>query len=386
MQFNKAMKSVCFIIDDVNFRGGAHVATYLLIKQILQLGVHIEVLTLTKPDSRVLGKLDGIKINVMPYPMHGPRRYVCGLLRRFGWRWYPVWAFDPKYKWHGWVGNFDTVCCIGEPSILRWFTASLPKKVRKVIMIHTDYSSWRNRSRESRRITRFDGILYRMVDVIGVVGRCNAEKMKQCMPSLRQKIKPFHNIIDIPKVVKSRVRQTADRVSVVKIVTLSRLQWGSPKKTDALIRIAARLKSSGIAFDWDVYGDGDKQRLDELVSELGVEDVFHMKGFSKDAQAKLAEADISVMLSDYEGLSNGIYESMMLGVPVFSTNVGGASEQIQDGVNGWLVENNEDRAFEKLGMVMNDRGVIEKVHQRLADYRYDNTVAFKENLELLGLS
>lgn len=379
------MKSVCFIIDDVNFHGGAHVATYLLIKQMLQLGVHVEILTLTKPDSRVLGKLDGVNINVMPYPLHGLRRYICGLLRRVGWGWYPVWAFDPKYKWHRWISEFDTVCCIGEPSILRWFTASLPKKVRKVIMIHTDYSYWSKISRETRRITRFDGLLYKMMDVIGVVGVCNAEKMKQCIPSLRLKVKPFHNIIDIPN-IKTRVRQTANRATVVKIVTLSRLQWGSPKRTDALIRLAARLKSSGIAFEWDVYGDGNKQRLNELIAELGLEDVFHMKGFSKDAQTKLAEADISVMLSDFEGLSNTIYESMMLGVPVFSTNVGGASEQIQDGVNGWLVENNEDKAFEKLKFVLNDMGAIERAQQNLSTFRYNNAEALKESLNLLGLS
>ena len=379
------MKSICFIVDDVNFQGGAHVATYLLIKRIVQLGVKVEILTLTKPDDRTLAKLDGVKIKVMPYPMRGIRRLVCGLLRRVGWGWYPVWAFDPRYKWHRWASNFNTVCCVGEPSILRWFTASLPRQVRKVIMIHTDYSRWRRQSHEARRITRLDGILYRMVDVIGIVGVVNAEKMKQCMPSLRQKIKPFHNIIDIPKVTP-RLRQTADRALGVKIVTLSRLEWGPPKKTDALIRVAAGLKSAGIKFDWDVYGSGDKERLEKLVAELGVGDVFHMRGFSKDAQGKLAGADISVMLSDYEGLSNGIYESMMLGVPVFSTNVGGASEQIQDGVNGWLVENNEDKVFEKLKFVLNDMGAIERAQQSLSTFRYNNAEALKESLNLLGLS
>lgn len=380
------MKSVCFIIDDINFSGGAHVATFLLIRRLLKLCVHVEVLTLTGPTGKVYEKLGDVKINVMPYPTAGLRRFVCGIIRRIGFGWYPVWAFDPNRKWHKYLCHFDTVCCVGEPSILRWFTASLPNKIHKVIMIHTDYSCWHRISNETRRITRFDRFLYGEMDVIGVVGKCNAEKMKATIPALAEKIKPFHNIIEAPIITRDPRSNASNKGDVLKIVTLSRLEWGPPKKTDALIRVAAKLKGSQVRFDWDVYGAGDRSRLDALVVELGVGDVFHMRGFSKDAQLRLAEADISVMLSDYEGLSNGIYESMMLGVPVFSTNVGGAAEQIDDGSNGWLVLKDEDLIFEKLHSVLSNKAAIAKVRENLQSYKYDNEIALKENFGLLGLA
>lgn len=265
--------------------------------------------------------------------------------------------------------------------MMRWFAATLPKQVHKVVMIHTDYAHWCRLDNDSKRASRFDRWWYAKCDRIAVVGVPNAERMKKCLPCIADKIVPFHNIL------KTIERPNVERVESekIKIVTLSRLNWGPQKKTDAIIRVAARLKAEDVKFDWTVYGDGDREKLDVLVKELDVGDVFHMPGYSPDAQKELARADLSIMLSDYEGLSNGIYEAMMLGVPVFSTKVGGAEEQIEDGVNGWLVENDEDTIFEKLSAVLSNRDTIRSAREALKAYHYDNDKALRENLAILGI-
>lgn len=374
-------RRVLYVVDDVNFSGGAHIATYAFIRQLVERGVCVEVLTLAKPSESVAGKLVGVKVNVIEIPYGGFAHFVRGSLRRLGIYWYPNWVLGLAGHWYHHAATFDTVCCIGEPSVFRWFVASLPKWVHKVVMIHTDYAYWRRLNKDSRRASRFDRYWYAKFDKVAVVGRPNAERVKKCLPGIADKIVPFHNILRTIK----RPNVTRTESECLKIVTLSRLNWGPPKKTEAYVRVAARLKAAGIKFEWTIYGDGDRVQLDALVNELSVGDVFHMPGYSPYAQEELAKADLSVMLSDFEGLSNGIYESLMLGVPVFSTNVGGAEEQITDGINGWLVENVEELIFERLYRVLTDRSSIEAARSALKDYHYDNDTALTENLKILGV-
>lgn len=67
-------------------------------------------------------------------------------------------------------------------------------------------------------------------------------------------------------------------------------------------------------------------------------------GFRSDVEKIMSITDISVLFSNYkfhkEGISNSILESMALGTPVIATNDGGSPEIISNGVNGYLVDEN----------------------------------------------
>ena len=47
------------------------------------------------------------------------------------------------------------------------------------------------------------------------------------------------------------------------------------------------------------------------------------------------------MSSYYEGMSNAMIEAICLGLPIISTKVSGTEELIQDGYNGYLVDDND---------------------------------------------
>lgn len=57
-----------------------------------------------------------------------------------------------------------------------------------------------------------------------------------------------------------------------------------------------------------------------------------------DVLTRILPAEIFVMTSDYEGMSNALIEAMVLGLPVISTRVSGAVDIIRDGENGRLVD------------------------------------------------
>jgi len=70
---------------------------------------------------------------------------------------------------------------------------------------------------------------------------------------------------------------------------------------------------------------------------LGLREKIRFLGKRKDVPSIISKMDISVLSSTSEGLSNVILESMAAGKPVVVTNVGGSSEIVMDGVNGFLV-------------------------------------------------
>lgn len=79
------------------------------------------------------------------------------------------------------------------------------------------------------------------------------------------------------------------------------------------------------------------QELESLVLELGLSRHFYFTGPTDQVAEYLQSADIFVLPSRSEGFSNAIIEAMAESLPVVATNVGGNSEAISTGVNGFIV-------------------------------------------------
>lgn len=374
-------KRICFAVEDVNFRGGAHVATSMLVRALSERGLDVSVLTLTEPTGEARGRFPAKEIRVMPCPRRGLRKLVRGLLNHAGLHACPDWTLDPTGAFQRWLAAQDVVCCVGEPSLLRQMVSHLPDAVRKVMLIHTDYVHWSRMSASNRRRTRWDPIWYGRYDAIGVVGTANAERMAAQMPRLADRIRPFHNLM--AQTSGGHVGHGED--GDVRIVTLSRIE-GPPKKTDRYLRVAKRLKDRGVRFRWTVYGDGPLlDGLRAMARSMGIDDVFDLAGYSAGAKGAFAASDLTVLLSTFEGLPNTVYESLMSGTPVFSTDVGGISEQVVEGETGWLVADDEERIAQRLEAVVSRPEMIRAMSDRLVGYRYDNERALREQMSLLGL-
>lgn len=85
---------------------------------------------------------------------------------------------------------------------------------------------------------------------------------------------------------------------------------------------------------------GDGELLDEvktLAHRLGLDGRVQFLGSRNDVPDLLADADIFALISEYEGLPISILEAMRAGLPVVASNVGGVSETVFDGVNGYLI-------------------------------------------------
>ncbi|WP_339677575.1 glycosyltransferase family 4 protein [Cyclobacterium marinum] len=104
-----------------------------------------------------------------------------------------------------------------------------------------------------------------------------------------------------------------------------------------------------------IVGDGpEKEKLIHRVNELGITKNVTFLGFCSSIFPVLGKADVFVLPSLSEGFSISLVEAMLNNLVVISTNVGGPSEIVTHGYNGFLVDpKSEKQWLETLKSVFN---------------------------------
>ena len=102
----------------------------------------------------------------------------------------------------------------------------------------------------------------------------------------------------------------------------------------------------------NLIGEGPLQNeVKQRISELSLNHNITFIGTVKNERIPkyLGESDIFVLPSLSEGLPAVILEAMAAGKPIIASDVGGISEAVEDGVNGFLLEpRNSDQLAEKI--------------------------------------
>jgi len=122
-----------------------------------------------------------------------------------------------------------------------------------------------------------------------------------------------------------------------RVVALGRLH---PVKGFDLLLPAFKMALAEVpGWTLDIWGEGpEREALDRLAGDLGLREAVRFRGLTEDAYQVLRGSDLYVLSSRVEGFPNALVEAMACGLPVISTDFGGAARDIvQDGVNGLLV-------------------------------------------------
>lgn len=95
-----------------------------------------------------------------------------------------------------------------------------------------------------------------------------------------------------------------------------------------------------------IVGEGpERERLEQLCAKLGISPLVRFLGKRLDIPEILGCMDIGILSSNSESFSNSIVEYMAAGLPVVCTDVGGAREAVEDGVNGFVVQSGDYTAM-----------------------------------------
>jgi glycosyltransferase involved in cell wall biosynthesis len=82
-----------------------------------------------------------------------------------------------------------------------------------------------------------------------------------------------------------------------------------------------------------------------LARELAIEHLVSFRGWVLDRAKIFSDIDVTCLSSYNEGSPVCLIESLAAGIPVIATEVGGVADLVDRGVDGELVESNNEEAF-----------------------------------------
>ena len=166
---------------------------------------------------------------------------------------------------------------------------------------------------------------------------------------------------DNPTTIKNILMPVKKTNKILHLISCTRLD--SAKGWSRMQKMMDMMRNAEIKFTWDIFTNSPQKCAYEEVR-------FWKQRY--DIWDYLADADYTVLLSDSEGLPYTVQESLQYKVPCIVTDVGGCTELIKDGVNGYVVP---------LNMKFN----INKIKKIPTCTEYDNN-ALENWLEYLGYS
>jgi glycosyltransferase involved in cell wall biosynthesis len=128
------------------------------------------------------------------------------------------------------------------------------------------------------------------------------------------------------------------------------------KRTRDIVIALKRLLDPGVDACLCLVGDGpDREPTEWLAHELGIVDRCLFLGYRDDVAPFYAAFDALILPSANEGTPVSAIEALAAGRPVVATRVGGVSDVIRDGVDGFLVEPGDvDALADRLGRLAVD--------------------------------
>ena len=119
----------------------------------------------------------------------------------------------------------------------------------------------------------------------------------------------------------------------------------------------------GQPWELDLIGEGPlRGRMEQLVRTLGLGTRVRFLGQRADVDACLAESQISVLTTNWEGFPLTVLEAMRAGLPVVATAVGGVAEALEDGDSGYLIGRGDVTLLrDRLGRLLSSPGLREEM-------------------------
>lgn len=140
----------------------------------------------------------------------------------------------------------------------------------------------------------------------------------------------------------------------------------------AFCRMTAAIPNTSAVF----YGDGpDKGNLESILQTEGEGLPVSIAGSipAHEIQNKLLEAHVIVLLSDFEGLPISVLEAMACGVvPVCLEMKSGISEQIKQGVTGFVVSDRNDDFLNAIKTLQSDHTLWHAMSKNAQQYIANN--------------
>lgn len=151
---------------------------------------------------------------------------------------------------------------------------------------------------------------------------------------LRDRTSIIYNPVCLEKDRNGAALSTRKEKRIVSVARLAR-----QKRHSDLIKAFSIFHQTHPNYILDIYGEGpERAALQSLVELEQLQTSVFLRGVQRNIQEIITSAEVFVLASEREGMSNAMIEAMCLGLPCVCTKVSGAVDLIDSGRNGFLVE------------------------------------------------
>lgn len=258
------------------------------------------------------------------------------------------------------------------------FIAYNVEAAQKIMWIHLDFANvqYINKSLTERYLSKADKIVCVSVECL--------KNFNKLFPDLSSRSVYLPNINSSEYIKEKSLEELNDNdlmhmknCKKFKIISVCRLSIYH-KGIDRMVWAAASMKKSGLIFEWYVLGDGfERLKIEEIIRDNGVEDCFFLLGAKMNPYPFIKQADVFCLPSRYEGKPIVVTETMMLGIPPIVTEYASAKEQIENNIDGIIVQNSDDSIAGVLEYVCKNEEILNALKTQLGAREYSN----KEDIE-----
>lgn len=265
------------------------------------------------------------------------------------------------YKYFIGKAKYDVIVAFMHGASAKVVAGCRDESIKKYVWIHTGEMErgtigkfYPSKAKTVESYSRFDSIV--------AVSGCVREAFDK-YSGLGDKTIVKYNVNDVDKILRMSEESFERNNDTFYISTFGRLNF--MKAYDRLINIGARLKEKNLNFEIHIFGRGEEEeKLSTLIDEKNVGDRVFLDGFVDNPYKILAKSDLFVCSSLDEGMSTAMSESVILGVPIITTEVSGAKEVLgENNEYGIVTANSEEALGEAMEKIISDKKLYEKYRE-----------------------
>jgi len=187
--------------------------------------------------------------------------------------------------------------------------------------------------------------------------------LKSTLPHNIVKINKLENAIDSNRFKEPRLIEEKVLFQPIKLISIGRLDTN--KNHQFLLDCIFNLKNRGFQFHLSIVGEGDtRPQLEQKINDLELHSEVTLASVKDNVEEYLWESDIYVHSAITEGFGLTLIEAMASGLPVITLDGGGNRDLMEEGKNGFLIEEANVNLFvEKILELKNNPALYQNMSQ-----------------------
>ncbi|WP_333660721.1 glycosyltransferase [Chishuiella changwenlii] len=172
----------------------------------------------------------------------------------------------------------------------------------------------------------------------------------------------IYNPINTIEIKEKSNEEISESLPFFDFISIGR--FGKAKGFDDLVNAHYQLINEGYKINTAIVGSGEEyENIKQLIKHYNLEDSFHLLGFQSNPLKYLKNSNYFIFPTYTESYPTVVAESLILGVPVLSTNVGGIPEMVINEQEGFLFNPGKENVYKYMKKVLDDKELLTQLKQ-----------------------